>query len=109
MANANPTETKQTKPAQPTIAFPLFPGNPCVFYPSGIRAGDPLPAIMLRREGNDHVTLIEICAGANKRHDCVRHVDDPHLHAHPNARRMGAWDYAEGIVYDFDLPKTSKR
>ena len=97
----------------PAIQFPLFPTNPCLWYPSGERqANEGRPCIMKERENHEFITLLEFRCGENYEHKAVRHVDDPHLAANPRIRRAGlethasggAWDYAQGHVYGFELP-----
>jgi hypothetical protein len=99
------------------IPFPLYVSNPCVWYPQGVRDADSArPCIMLRREGPQSVTLVEIRGGQNATHQQVRHVDDPQVLKNPPAHQHhdsgdgsgygGVWDYSQGVAYDFPLPIT---
>jgi hypothetical protein len=91
------------------IKFPLNVGNPCVFYPTGVReAGHGNPCLMLFREGDDWVRLIEIRGGTSVEHRAVRHVDDPFFVNTPGHRAQGAWDYSLGLVYNFKPTKEVK-
>jgi len=93
----------------PEILHQLEPGNPCVFYPDGIRApGLGHPCLMQMREGTEFVRLVEIRGGTSTEHRSVRHVDDPIFQTSPNLRKQGAWDYSKGVVYDFGPPEKPK-
>lgn len=98
--------------APPAITFPLFIGNPCLWYPNGTK-DDGRPCIMLRRENQFMVSLLEFHHGTNERHNYVRHIDDPFFQQKPHARNAtkrgqnddgGCWDYQQGHVYDFPRP-----
>lgn len=98
--------------APPAITFPLFIGNPCLWYPNGIK-DDGRPCVMLRRENQFMVSLLEFHHGMNERHNYVRHIDDSFFKEKPHTRTAtkrgrdddgGCWDYQPGHVYDFQLP-----
>jgi hypothetical protein len=89
--------------------FPLGVNNPVLFWPRGVRVGDPRPGVMLRRENDDSVLILEFRAGQNVERPCVRHVDDPYFIDHPRARESsqsggGAWDYVPGHKYTWYVP-----
>ena len=110
-----PVEPKKADPH--FIRHPLFPGNDCLWFPSGERdASEARICKMLSRENHYMVSLLELQVGENYRRLQVRHVDDPHRETSPRARRStggnhasgGAWDYAPGTVYAFDVPKAKR-
>jgi hypothetical protein len=94
------------------VKFPLFVGNPCLFYPDGVRNGSGRPCIMQSRNNHEIIDLVEVCSGINRGHSGVRHIDDPFLNKNPQHRKSfgepstqgGTWDYCEGHSYAFLLP-----
>lgn len=105
-------ELPSKKEVRPVL-FPLNVSDPCMFWPRGQRVGDPKPCLMLHRENNDVVSLIELRHGQCVQHEHVRHVDDPYFVDHPNARHSamsggGAWDYSPGLVYRYFVPGKPK-
>lgn len=69
----------------------------CLFYPRGVRLGEPLPALVFRNQGGGLLDLRVQRWGDPQGHQGVRHVDDPYFVERPELReKLGAWDFCDG-------------
>lgn len=73
----------------------------CLYYPRGVRLGEPLPALVFRNQGGGLLDLRVQRWGDQQGHQGIRHVDDPYFIERPELRaKLGAWDFCDGEAPD---------
>lgn len=80
-----------------------YPGEFVFYYPSGLREGPRHLVIVDESYESGIIRASHIKQRMPQIVSSVRHVDDPHLAAHPEQRpREGAWDFhpAHRLVFD---------